>query len=134
MTRRTWDPDDPERRIGPPDLGPLFGPPAQPWPEVPPRGDSEQLTAPVGGTIQADFEAWLTTDAGRVIYREFCAEALGQVTRGATRLSAKGIWETIRSRLKQSANNSYVSLVARQAEQEYPVIRGLFEFRVRRAS
>lgn len=137
MTRHHWGADDPEvLPARKPDVGelPLFAEAPQPWPEAKPRGDAEQLVSPIGGTIQAEFEAWMQSEAGRAIYRAFCAEGLGQVARGATRLSAKGIWETIRARNKQSANNSFTALVARQAEQDYPTMRGLFAMRERRAS
>lgn len=103
------------------------------WPEAPPAA-SEQRVLPIEGTIEASYRHWRATEHGQQVYAAFCAEAMGEVARGATRLSGKGTWERMRARLRVPLNNSFTALVVRDAEADHPTLRGLFETRQRKAS
>lgn len=106
---------------------------ASDWPESPPER-TEQAVIPIpGATIQGRWEAWLETEDGGRMFARFCVEARQDVALGA-RLSAKNIWERVRSTMKIKANNSYTPLAAREAERRYPQLRGRFEKRERSSS
>ena len=104
------------------------------WPEAPPAPPAEQRVLPIEGTIEASSRHWRGTEHGQRVYAEFCAEAMGEVARGATRLSGKGTWERMRARLRVPLNNSFTALVVRDAEADHPTLRGLFETRARKSA
>ena len=131
--RRRWH-DETEHRPAPEPVEalPLFSS-APAWPEVRPA-EAENHVLPIGTTIEASYRAWRATEDGERVWEAFCGEAVGEVARGATRLSGKAIWERVRARLRLPMNNNHHALVVRDAEIAHPSIAGLFEKRMRRAS
>lgn len=63
------------------------------------------------------------------IWSEFSEECFVCVTRGDKRLSAKGMMETVRGRLKVEIDNSITAYVARAYARANPHHAHLFEFR-----
>lgn len=125
-------PDDPEYPRHPNTPGgelDLFAPPV-----AKPRGDAEQLVAPIDGTIQARWERWIASDEGERVFEAFCLEAVARVRSGAQWIGAKQIWEGLRGRFPGMLDNSLTALAARECEQRYPETKGLFRHRVRKAS
>ena len=125
MRRRWHDHDDEPAAL---EALPLFD-----WPQVPPA-EAEPHVLPLEGTIAARYAAWRQTEDGERVFLAFVAEGLGEVARGATRLSAKACWERVRARLRVPINNSFTALVVRDAESACPTLKGLYEKRMRRAS
>jgi len=95
---------------------PLFG--DKPWPETRPA-TVEQEVLPLDGTIRRAYLLWRVTEEGEQVYRTFCQEALADQGAGY-RLAAKGITERVRAILKLKINNSFVSLLVRDVESDYP--------------
>lgn len=113
---------------------PLFSNAQATWPERPPAvGENHALE--LDGTIEGRYTAWRATEDGERVFTAFLREACGEVARGATRLSAKGIWERVRSELNRRGrvpmNNDYHAPMVREAEDAAPLLRDLFEKRLR---
>lgn len=108
---------------------PLFG--DKPWPETRPATVEQGALALPGATIRGNYVLWLGTAEGRQVYHAFCAAA-AQDARAGIRLSAKGITERVRAFLKLEINNSFVSLMVRDAETDHPELH--FEKRARHAT
>lgn len=125
MRRRWHDHDDEPAAL---EALPLFD-----WPQAPPA-EAEPHVLPLDGTIAARYAAWRQTADGERVFLAFVAEGLGEVARGATRLSAKACWERVRARLRLPMNNDHHAPMVREVEDRYPELRGLYEKRMRRAS
>ena len=133
--RRRWHDHDDEAVSVPAALDelPLFAAGARDWPQVP-RAEAEPYVLPIEPTIAARYAAWRATRDGERVFGRFGAIALGELARGATRLSAKSIWEQVRRALRVPMNNDFHAPMVREMEALYPILRGQFEKRQRRAS
>lgn len=108
----------------------LFGPA---WPEARPAVVEQEALALPDVTIRGRWVQFRATTDGEHVYRTFCRFALEDLAVGA-RLSAKGLWERVRATLRVPANNDFTPLAARDAESDYPVLRGQFAKRARSAA
>jgi hypothetical protein len=111
-----------------PDLGPLFD-----FPTAPPAIDEQRQLA-LDGTIEAKYLAWRATPEGQEAYQWIATRATELVAGGATRLSISQLVEGYRFAMRQSVNNTFRAPMVRELEDQYPVLAGLFEQRVRRTA
>lgn len=124
-----YDDHDPElalRPRRPVEELPLFA-------QAPPAG-TEQRQLPLPGTIAERYAAWRQTEDGQRAWAWIAERAIGEVARGATRLSAKGLVEACRHDLHIRINNIATPYIARELEDTYDITRGLFELRRRTAA
>jgi len=103
------------------------------WPEA--RTEMiEQTVLPVGGTIEARWQAW-RDGPGQVALVRMGEEAVRRVDElGETRLSAKALVEEYRREHHAPINNVLTPMIARWIEAHYPATAGRFERRARSAT
>jgi hypothetical protein len=141
MSRRTYDPNDPEvqlrRRHDEPgwDGLSLFAveASAKAWPAAP-TVTTEQRHLALDGTIEQRYQAWRHSPEGIAAFDWIAGRATSMVAQGATRLSIAQIVEGYRLNERKSCNNDFRAPMVRELEDRYPILRGLFEARVRRSA
>jgi hypothetical protein len=124
--RNDLDPRLRLHRDEPAALGPL-------WDEAP-AALTEQRELPIDGTIEARYQAWRATEEGQDAYQWIVTRATSMVAQGATRLSIAQLVEGYRFAKRRSVNNTFRAPMVRELEDGYPILRGLFESRVRRSA
>lgn len=103
------------------------------WPEATPTVVEQEALALPGGTIRGDYVLWRATGEGATVYLAFCRCALEDLAAGR-RLAGKALAERVRMELRRELNNSFVSLMVRDAETDHPELKGRFEKRARSAA
>jgi hypothetical protein len=141
LSRHRYDPSDPEvqlrRRHDEPGWEGLSlfagDASAQAWPESA-AAATEQREIPLDGTIEQRYQAWRATPEGTAAFQWIAGRATSMVAQGATRLSIAQLVEGYRFNERASVNNTYRAPMVRELEDRYPILRGLFEARVRRSA
>jgi len=108
--------------------GTIFDPKPD-WPERPTVTSAEQRSVPLEGSIDEDYEKWMTEGGGESIYKRIRSAALKMYHAGAPKIGVKALIERDRWENKAHINNKFTSRIARDLIAEHPFLAKLIELR-----